>query len=267
MIPRKSPRKNDAHTRRPATTTASAARGNSHTKNSPSTAVESVTASHSTARMTTTNPAKRVLTSSLSTWPWTVPRAARRSRARGDVATNVRARQYGRLPVEHGDTAVDAPADDCVAVQHERVAGDVSVDPEVAVAHVHGAVHAAVDAGRAVGRNRRSVDGLAVRHDEPARHADAAAVLVSVCPGRRRDARSPAGTQRQLLSPRGLDSACGDRNRGERALRGCAPRYGCGEITDACSPSSDASTAVPNASGAGPLSAVPSRRLRARHAT
>ena len=75
-IPRKSPRKNDAQIRRPATTTASAARGNNQTNSSPSTAVDRVTATHSSARMTTTNPAKRLLTSSFSTWPRTVSRAA-----------------------------------------------------------------------------------------------------------------------------------------------------------------------------------------------
>src|SRR5215216_5263608 len=112
-------------------------------------------------------------------------RPARRGRGRAgrDVAMNVRARPYGRLPVEHGDTAVDAPADEGVAVQHERVAGDASIDPEVAATDVHGAVHAAVDPGGPIGGHRRSGDGLAARHDEAAGHADAAAVLVTAVLG------------------------------------------------------------------------------------
>ncbi len=74
--PSNSPRKNDAQKRRPAITTASAARGNSHTNSTPRIKIDRVTATHSTARITTTNPANRLSTSSFSTWPWTVPRVA-----------------------------------------------------------------------------------------------------------------------------------------------------------------------------------------------
>jgi hypothetical protein len=100
-----------------------------------------------------------------------------RGRARSHVAQDVRARPYGRLPVQHGDAAVDAPVDDRIAVEHQRVPGHAAVDQQVASSDVHGAVHAAIDASVSVGRHRRSVDGLALRDDETAGHADAPVTL------------------------------------------------------------------------------------------
>ena len=194
------------------------------------------------------------------------PASRGRGFARGDVATNIRARAYGRFPVEHGEAAVDAPGDDCVAVQHERVAGDAPVDPEITPAHVHRAVHTAVDQGRTVGGHRWSVDGLASRHDKTAGHADAAVLLVSAVLGAgglhaRQQEEEDNCCRREDSTAHAAIVTLGYARFGD-ARRA----YGCGDVTDVWSPSSEASTWEPNASGAGPLSAMPSGRLRARHA-
>ena len=75
-IPTRSPVSSETPTRRPATTTESAARGNSHTNSSPMTADDTVTATQSNTRRATTNPVKMLATSSVLTCPCTVPAAA-----------------------------------------------------------------------------------------------------------------------------------------------------------------------------------------------